>query len=126
MLGPLSAGIVYVRKAHFARLRPILLGAANVRSPDFIAQEEIVFPDTAARYEPGVLNLGPDPGHEGFARFAPRRGDGCGQPPGSPRMVRRLASMGWANSGFEPAGLVEGPNASGILTGLPPDSRRDR
>ena len=44
MLGPLSAGIVYIKKTHFARLRPILLGAANVRSPDFVAQEEIVFP----------------------------------------------------------------------------------
>ena len=59
MLGPLAAGIVYVKKTHFERLRPILLGASNVRSPDFISQGEIVFTDTAARYEPGVLNLGP-------------------------------------------------------------------
>ena len=59
MLGPLAAGIVYVKREHFARLRPILLGASNVKSPDFISQPEIVFTDTAARYEPGVLNLGP-------------------------------------------------------------------
>ena len=59
MLGPLAIGIVYVKKSRFEALRPILLGASNIRSPDFIAQAEIQFLDTAARYEPGVLNLGP-------------------------------------------------------------------
>ena len=29
----------------------------DVRSPDFLAQEEIVFEETARRYEPGVLNI---------------------------------------------------------------------
>ena len=33
-----------------------MLGAWNVLSPDFIAQEEIRFHPTAQRYEPGVLN----------------------------------------------------------------------
>ena len=107
MLGPLSAGIVYVKKTHFARLRPILLGAANVRSPDFIAQPEIVFPDTAARYEPGVLNLGPILGMKASldlildigpeivaARIA--------------SLVKRLADA-LGELGFEPAGPVEGP-----------------
>lgn len=57
MLGPLAIGIVYVAKRNFDLCRPTLLGAWNVRSPDFVAQEEIVFEETARRYEPGVLNI---------------------------------------------------------------------
>ena len=37
-------------------LRPSLLGAWNVQSPDYITQKEIRFHPTARRYEPGVLN----------------------------------------------------------------------
>ena len=57
MLGPLAIGIVYVKKKHFDLLRPTLLGAWNVKSPNFITQEEIEFCETAQRYEPGVLNI---------------------------------------------------------------------
>ncbi|MFV0337875.1 MAG: aminotransferase class V-fold PLP-dependent enzyme [Chthoniobacterales bacterium] len=57
MLGPLSIGIVYVARKHFETCRPTLLGAWNVKSPDFITQEEIEFVDSAQRYEPGVLNV---------------------------------------------------------------------
>jgi len=57
MLGPLAIGIVYVRRAHFERLRPTLLGAWNVQSPNFITQDRIEFVPTAQRYEPGVLNI---------------------------------------------------------------------
>jgi selenocysteine lyase/cysteine desulfurase len=57
MLGPLAIGIVYVKREHFELLRPTLLGAWNVRSPNFITQNEIEFHETAQRYEPGVLNV---------------------------------------------------------------------
>ncbi|HEV7869170.1 MAG TPA: aminotransferase class V-fold PLP-dependent enzyme [Chthoniobacteraceae bacterium] len=57
LLGPLASGIVYVKRAHFDLLRPTLLGAWNVASPNFITQEEIAFVPTAQRYEPGVLNV---------------------------------------------------------------------
>jgi cysteine desulfurase / selenocysteine lyase len=57
MLGPLAIGIVYVRRAHFERLRPTLLGAWNVVAPHFNALDEIRFVPTAQRYEPGVLNI---------------------------------------------------------------------
>lgn len=56
MLGPMAIGIVYVKEKNFELLRPSLLGAWNVHSPDFIAQDEIRFHPTAQRYEPGVLN----------------------------------------------------------------------
>ena len=113
MLGPLAAGVVYVKKEHFARLRPILLGAASVKSPDFISQPEIVFTDTAARYEPGVLNLGPILGMAtslemlmavGKEAVAARIG----------ALVERLAAA-LRESGFETVGPIEGPNACGIL-----------
>jgi cysteine desulfurase/selenocysteine lyase len=113
MLGPLSIGIVYVKRRHFERLRPILIGGANVRSPDFVAQPEIVFLETAARYEPGILNLGPLLGMQasldlilalGPAAVAGRIG----------RLVRYLADELGA-LGFVPAGPVDGPSASGIL-----------
>ena len=57
MLGPLGAGIFYVKRKHFAALRPALVGAWNVRSPGFVAQAEVSFEETARRYEPGSLNL---------------------------------------------------------------------
>lgn len=57
MLGPMSAGIFYVREELQDRLRPSLLGSWNVRSPNFIAQEEIAFEQGGRRYEPGALNI---------------------------------------------------------------------
>ena len=57
MLGPLGAGIFYVKRRHFPILRPALVGAWNVRSPGFVAQPEVAFEDSARRYEPGSLNL---------------------------------------------------------------------
>lgn len=57
MLGPMAIGIVYAAKRNFEICRPTLLGAWNVRSPDFLAQPEIEFEETARRYEPGVLNV---------------------------------------------------------------------
>jgi cysteine desulfurase/selenocysteine lyase len=57
MLGPLGAGIFYVKRRHFELLRPTLLGSWNVVSPGFVAQPEMVFENSARRYEPGSLNL---------------------------------------------------------------------
>ncbi len=114
MLGPLAAGIVYVKKAHFERLRPILLGASNVRSPDFISQGEIVFTDTAARYEPGVLNLGPTLAMAASLEMMM----GVGKELVAERIAALVRSLAGSlmELGFEPAGPVEGENACGILS----------
>jgi selenocysteine lyase/cysteine desulfurase len=56
MLGPSSAGVVYVARERQELLRPSLYGAWNVISPNFIARDEIAFEPGARRYEPGVLN----------------------------------------------------------------------
>lgn len=57
MLGPLAIGIVYVARRNFDICRPTLLGAWNIKSPNFISQAEIEFVNSAQRYEPGVLNI---------------------------------------------------------------------
>lgn len=57
MLGPVGAGIFFVKKERFGTLRPTLLGSWNVTSPGFAAQENITFYPGARRYEPGSLNL---------------------------------------------------------------------
>ena len=57
LLGPLAAGILYVRKALQEKLRPPVYGWHNVRCPNFVAQEQIVFPPDGRRYEAGSANL---------------------------------------------------------------------
>ncbi len=57
MLGPAAAGIFYVKEKHFDTLRPTLHGAWNVKSPDFIARDQIEYEAGGRRYEPGVLNF---------------------------------------------------------------------
>jgi selenocysteine lyase/cysteine desulfurase len=57
LLGPCGAGILYVRKEVQPYIQPPIHGSNNVRSPDYIAQEEIVFRSGAKRYEPGSYNL---------------------------------------------------------------------
>lgn len=56
MLGPMAAGIFYVREELHEILRPSLLGAWNVKSPNFVAQDDVQFERGGRRYEPGVLN----------------------------------------------------------------------
>jgi selenocysteine lyase/cysteine desulfurase len=57
LLGPCGAGVMYVRQPVQPRLNPPIYGWHNVRCPDFVAQEEIVFRSGAARYEAGTFNL---------------------------------------------------------------------
>jgi selenocysteine lyase/cysteine desulfurase len=57
LLGPCGAGIMAVRKDVQEKLKPPVYGWHNVRSPDFVAQEQIVLRTGAARYEAGTHNL---------------------------------------------------------------------
>lgn len=56
MLGPMAAGIFYVRESLHDVLRPSLIGAWNVKSPNFITQNQVEFEKGGRRYEPGVPN----------------------------------------------------------------------
>lgn len=57
LLGPCAAGILYVRKSVQEKLRPTVFGWHNVSCPNYTAQEKIVHPPNARRYEAGSENL---------------------------------------------------------------------
>ena len=57
LLGPCAAGILFVRKALQQSLRPIALGWHNLRCPNYVAQEQMIFRPDARRYEAGTQNL---------------------------------------------------------------------
>jgi len=57
LLGPCGAGLLYVRESLQEKLNPSIYGWHNVRSPEFVAQEQIVLRSGAARYEAGTHNL---------------------------------------------------------------------
>jgi cysteine desulfurase/selenocysteine lyase len=57
LLGPLAAGVFYVRKDLHERFRPPIYGWHNVRCPNYVAQEHIVYPPDARRYEAGSENF---------------------------------------------------------------------
>jgi selenocysteine lyase/cysteine desulfurase len=114
MLGPCAVGIVMVKRQHFDRLRPTLLGAWNVYSPGFITQENIRFMPTAQRYEPGVLNFA--------GLYGMKAGIELIQQFGIERVAARLLQLkahlvGTLETlGFEIIGPREGPSAHVITT----------
>ncbi len=57
LLGPCGAGVLYVRREVQEKLNPSIYGWHNVKSPNFVAQEQIAFRDNALKYEAGTHNL---------------------------------------------------------------------
>jgi len=57
LLGPCGAGLLYVRRELQEKLNPPVYGWHNVRNPNFVAQERIVFRNGAVKYEAGTHNL---------------------------------------------------------------------
>jgi cysteine desulfurase/selenocysteine lyase len=57
LLGPCAAGIMYVRKSWQESVRPSVFGWHNVRCPGYVAQEKLIHPSDARRYEAGSANL---------------------------------------------------------------------
>jgi selenocysteine lyase/cysteine desulfurase len=57
MLGPEGAGIFFTRREHLSRLRPVGVGWNSVRNEHDFSRIELVFKDTAARYEGGSQNV---------------------------------------------------------------------
>jgi selenocysteine lyase/cysteine desulfurase len=121
MLGPLTAGIFFVKSHRFNELRPSLIGAWNAYSPDFVAQHEVTFPQSARRYEPGVLNIGPLFGMQASLEMLMD----FGIPTVATRLLelRRALFERLAPLGFEMTGPpLDDPLSSGIAT----FSHRDR
>jgi selenocysteine lyase/cysteine desulfurase len=114
MLGPVAIGIVYVKKKHFDLCRPTLLGAWNVVSPNFQAQDEVRFVPTAQRYEPGVLNIaaiyGMKAAIELFLHHGPQRI--------ADRLLELTAHLaaGLQARGYQIHSPTVGASASGITT----------
>ncbi len=57
MLGPCASGIFYVSPDARKQLEPTLLGWSNVKCPDYITPEDIVFENDARRYEAGTQSV---------------------------------------------------------------------
>jgi cysteine desulfurase/selenocysteine lyase len=57
LLGPCGAGIFYVRRELQEKLTPPVYGWHNVKNPNFVAQEQIIFRNGAVKYEAGTQNL---------------------------------------------------------------------
>ena len=57
LLGPCAAGVFFVRKSLQDSLRPPIYGWHNVRCPNYVAQEKLVYPPDGRRYEAGSGNL---------------------------------------------------------------------
>lgn len=123
MLGPSSAGVVYVAKARQELLRPSLYGAWNVVSPNFIARDEITFEPGARRYEPGVLNASGLLGMEASIDLL----TGIGIDHIAARLLKLKAHLceGLDRIGLNVVGPREGSAASGITSCTDPD-RPDR
>lgn len=57
LLGPLAAGILYVRKDRQEMVKPLVHGWANLECPDYIPQTDLKFRPGARRYEAGSGNI---------------------------------------------------------------------
>lgn len=119
LLGPVGAGIVFVRKERQSLLRPILRGAWNIESPGFIAQSEIRYEPGARRYEPGSLNL---PGILGMLASMELL-DALGTETVADRLLAARAflleglfEMGFVLCGGGAGEDLPGPACSGIIT----------
>jgi len=116
LLGPLGTAIFYVRREHFERFHPPLVGWNSASSPNFIAQESLAFRRDARRYEPGSLNLA---GIVGL-RAALQLIHECGIESIEARVLG-LAGHAIAcgmEAGFTVLGAAEGKGLSGIVSFL--------
>jgi len=57
LLGPCGAGVLYVRRELQEKINPPIHGWHNVRCPNFVAQEQIVYRRGAKKFEAGSQNL---------------------------------------------------------------------
>jgi selenocysteine lyase/cysteine desulfurase len=115
LLGPVAVGVVYVRKELFEVCRPTLLGAWNIKAPEYVAQNQIEFVESAQRYEPGVLNL---PGIAGMKAAIDLLLDiGIDKVAGRILAIRSRLVSGLTELGFTLLGQNHDPmHFSGIIT----------
>lgn len=114
MLGPMTAGIFVVKRERMDDLHPALLGAWNVRCPNFVARDTVEFEPGGRRYEPGVLN---SQGLVGMkASMDLLAGIGVGAISGRLLELKAFLCGGLEDLGFTVVGPREGPSASSITS----------
>jgi cysteine desulfurase / selenocysteine lyase len=118
MLGPMTAGLFYVKKEHQELLRPTLLGAWNVKSPNFIAHDAVDFEAGGRRYEPGVLNSSCLLGME--ASMDLLLGIGLDRVAGRLAVIKEQLCDGLEKLGFRIVGPRRGSETTGITTVIDP------
>jgi selenocysteine lyase/cysteine desulfurase len=114
LLGPLGTAILYVRKEHYDRFHPPLVGWHSALTPNFIAQESLVFKPDARRYEPGSLNLAGIIGLRAALQLILE----CGMEAVEARVLtlaRQIITQA-TRAGFAVVGPTEGPGLSGIVS----------
>src|SRR6266704_1870671 len=57
LLGPCGAGLLYVRRELQEKVNPPIYGWHNVRCPNYVAQEQIVYRSGSKKFEAGSQNL---------------------------------------------------------------------
>ena len=114
MLGPMTAGIFYVDRHRQEALHPSLLGAWNVKSPNFVAQDAVDFEPGGRRYEPGVLNAQGLVGMQASIELL----TGIGIESVAKRLMelKEILCAGLNELGFHLIGPREGSAASGITS----------
>jgi cysteine desulfurase/selenocysteine lyase len=128
LLGPEGAGILYVRREHLQRLRPLGVGWNSVVHAHDFSRIELAFKETAARYEGGSPNTA------GFVGLGASVELLCGL--GVEAIGRRILELtDLACRRLEAIGAVvrshrQGPEKSGIVTfelpGRDPETIRQR
>lgn len=114
MLGPMTAGIFYVKRSRFEMLRPSLIGAWNVKSPNYIPQDAVDFEPGGRRYEPGVLNAQGLVGMKASIDLL----TGIGISNVAARLLELKAALleGLDRLGYDTVCPRSGPDTSGIVT----------
>jgi cysteine desulfurase/selenocysteine lyase len=124
MLGPEGAGLLYIRREHLDRLRPMICGWHSVLAGSRYDQIEFKLKPAAVRYEGGSQNM---VGFTGLnASLDMLRHLGVG-PNASPVAVRVLEIADYAAARLRDLGLPlvsphEGNHRSGIVTFQTPDA----
>ncbi|GDY21484.1 cysteine desulfurase [Verrucomicrobiota bacterium] len=121
LLGPCGAGLLYVRQSRLDTLHPVVYGWHNVRSPNYIPEENIVFRQDARRYEAGSHSIIGLAGLSAALELLLEIGiDAIGRELLRKRawLVPALQTKGWTVLNADAAI----PNASGILTIHRPDT----
>jgi selenocysteine lyase/cysteine desulfurase len=114
LLGPQGIALLYVKRAQFERLQPLLVGWKSARASKDFATQSFTPADTARRYEPGSLNALGIVGLHAALQLLQRVGVSAI----AERLtgLRALLAPALQAKGYEVLGGATGPATAGILS----------